>query len=55
MLEMRVYALWGPKTPLEGGFHQWRSDGGKQKQEKKLTCVTYFYYTFLKNIAMGKL
>ena len=28
---------------------------GKTKVRKKLTCIMYFYYTFLKNIAMGKL
>lgn len=28
---------------------------GKTKARKKLTCIMYFYYTFLKNRAMGKL
>lgn len=47
--------MWESKTPVEDAFHRWRSDGENKSKKKKLTCIMYFYYTFLKNRAMGKL
>lgn len=42
MLEMRVYAMWGSKTPAEDVFHRWRGDG-ENKSKKKVNV----YYVFL--------
>lgn len=53
MVEMRV---------LLGGVHDSGEDasqrgmcGKKTEVRKKLPCIMYFYYTFLKNGAVGKL
>lgn len=55
MLKMRVYVKWGSKTPMEDIFVNGEVTGKTRAREKKLTCIMYFYYTFLKNRAMGKL
>lgn len=55
MLEMRVYASWGVQDSSGKCFSSMEEWRGKQKQEEELTCIMYFYYTFLKNRAMGTL
>lgn len=37
---------------LTKGCVEWKK---KQEVRKKLPCILYFYYTFLKNATVGKL